>query len=1470
MPQNVTSTVQAAHDNSPLVRIAELLAEAGASNQVKPVVQVLDYHSFMDALLQKEFKEELQRLESYMQTPEHFAEKFCTACIERNDNQNVFNFKEYPDSPSNKLYKEIAVLLFPEDPLSVLVPGLKKFYRTEIPEFIDFNENRVAATASNPEVISVKTGLAHYTPPVIAMSPKEINIDKLSNYAIVDSLVFDVESLKTLTLLSFHCNLHNFIRDKWPELADRIYTHNTGLRQLKAKIDFINMPKTPLQAINNLIGGLRSGGTSVTDKEFASLTAQHAYLFFLDYLKLLPRSTLDALYQLEGEKTFAAVLEHLNNNQCVEVAASQLSSILARNRNNPVLNKIVSNLNSNKSAQQRQFIQGIETLDFSRDYLGIQIIPMHWLDEIIADMKLVEDAEILSSLLLNLPNTIVNSLLQRLAGNKKIINKLLVSLHQNLFAAQLEKKQIIVTFVGDEILKLYALDTYLQVSASFGIDVFRYILQTNKNKINAEYKKKLIDTHLYKASYLGCIFEILLNPDEGKRLLLEHFVTFMSVKDVLQETMGRLNFSLHELRNVLDSKTGLHPLPQDPSLWEIAAYHNTQNFFNLLAAIPEQWRWLLISEKNTPRLVLILQNPVELLNLLMLLPEQGRDSAIKFLLDNFSTKIYVSVCLDIELFALFIPYYDKNICSEIIAKFTSISVNKLATMPQVVRALIQKFDPKERLELIKKLNNNNANILHLIGLKNSLALADLIDLLPEEDRLGALLLHSGIYGSVLGFAVSVPRMVRALFKNKNNWDLFYKFELYSKQSLILNICKNSPSLDALLAVIPAEERLTFILSRKYGKSHLVHELNIDQEDIDILFKYFPDEATRKILCQSCNKREENLFYKTLNKPASLKKMLAYCSLDLLKKRDKSGTTLVHHFMRYSEGLRILLSHFSEEEQRDLLQTADANNQRLIEYAIEHRYHSAVKLLCNIIPENERLSYLQNSNDHNGTILQKALCVDARMFAIIIDTVPPAQRLLAVLAKNEDSDNLFSWLSFNKLENKYSYRPWVISKEKDCLYHLIETLPNEDLPLLWQNLDMNTATNVLNDNKQLDEMLVRIPEPQRFDFLFANQEWGKALIHCLNLDASQLQKIIGALPEGDRQKISTIKDKDGKTLVHKMAGSVETLRILQPYFAHADCTIADNDGNTPFYYAAANPEAFTYLIDLLTPAEKNQLIKKENRLLHIQLISKLYKAPQCLEYFIQLIPKDQRLEFFKKNTWRGATIWEWAFNESYEAFTCEAFAVALQSLPEKDRLSALYRSGASGQLLIEDSTWYSTKYSYLSCIFRLLPAKDISTVWNQLVAHTSKWHAKFQRTYWESLYHGQVRELDSMFDALKQQHSLSDTFTSKWHYLKKQLDTESLLTKVQLINNILVLVYKNSNAKSVDEQKSNMKDFVGHLNAIPEMSAFTKKLCIALCLTVVGILPAVIIASVCRLSFFNLSNKVLEEVKEMAALVPVKA
>ena len=92
---------------------------------------IRDYASLKENIIQLELQQELTELRRMLDSPETFVEEFKKRCLWRaQDTENTIPYSEMPESPTNRIYWQIAELLFApltmQEMLAIILPTVKK------------------------------------------------------------------------------------------------------------------------------------------------------------------------------------------------------------------------------------------------------------------------------------------------------------------------------------------------------------------------------------------------------------------------------------------------------------------------------------------------------------------------------------------------------------------------------------------------------------------------------------------------------------------------------------------------------------------------------------------------------------------------------------------------------------------------------------------------------------------------------------------------------------------------------------------------------------------------------------------------------------------------------------------------------------------------------------------------------------------------------------------------------------------------------------------------------------------------------------------------------------------------------------------------------------------------------------------------------------------------------------------------
>ncbi len=312
------------------LKIELLLSEKSAL--VNKEVIPDNYKTVQEAILLTELKQEIAKINLMLKDPENFEPQFLQQCEEREVDKATISIHEYPQSLANKLYWDIASLVFKpksmKEMLNIVAPGIKNQLTAKV------EYERKEATQSYQV-----HGSLQLLPDLANLSEVEPKFETLSHYILQDNLIFDVKAVACLPL-QIQVELQDQLENDYPDVANRLYDHNLSFTNLYQDIRTINSKgTTPKSAIEQLIKGLQSGGEKMTGGKEASFKALNAVNRFMEYLNSLPNDTQKTLKALTSQNgTLGEILNRFSKNECVEETSLYLTRLLNANSNAAILN----------------------------------------------------------------------------------------------------------------------------------------------------------------------------------------------------------------------------------------------------------------------------------------------------------------------------------------------------------------------------------------------------------------------------------------------------------------------------------------------------------------------------------------------------------------------------------------------------------------------------------------------------------------------------------------------------------------------------------------------------------------------------------------------------------------------------------------------------------------------------------------------------------------------------------------------------------------------------------------------------------------------------------------------------------------------------------------------------------------------------------------------------------------------------
>lgn len=288
-----------------------------------------DYQSLKDDLVMTELAIEVASLRALFKRDTGIEEAFKTCCLKRSQliEGTSLSYFEMPEGACNRLYWDIAMLLFSprtmQDMLAILVPELTQVVSIEL-----------KGRSSNPKQLQVILNLTEMR--YLGASVPPITED-LGHYVVRNKQLLDARNIECFNF-PLHQQCYQVMHRDYPDLAIELYQHNPHLKRLGEDIlTCSGKGCSIIQRVRDFILILRLGGSQMTGSSIASIDAQQAFTDFLGYLTSLPEETQLALNTLAsqrlGRHNFAAVIDDLKGENCIENAARELQMIIDEPQN---------------------------------------------------------------------------------------------------------------------------------------------------------------------------------------------------------------------------------------------------------------------------------------------------------------------------------------------------------------------------------------------------------------------------------------------------------------------------------------------------------------------------------------------------------------------------------------------------------------------------------------------------------------------------------------------------------------------------------------------------------------------------------------------------------------------------------------------------------------------------------------------------------------------------------------------------------------------------------------------------------------------------------------------------------------------------------------------------------------------------------------------------------------------------------
>ncbi len=827
-----------------------------------------DHHTLLDQVIKAELLMMTTILTKELEKPDcetSFKNTFNRCCKIRAQNlaNSALEICVMPNSATNELFAKIAILLFKPKTIGELLEIL-------LPDAICIScEQFIEVPATKlPSLRLLKKPLNSLTQP-----PK---LDDLANYILVNNLLLDAQDIANFNF-TLHQTYYQTLNQAYPALASQLYQKNPALRALKNDLLMLESAgPTPRQAISALIKELKLGGQSTTGQLDANLTAQTAFTDFLEYVESLPETIKAQLLALSAAgKTIASVIAHLNKENCVEIAASQLQIILDNKEHSACLNTLHT-LTPNAILRLKKKYGPTKILT-TADNDGIK--PMPAMYHFILHKIQINDGHSFISILLSFSPDFYLTLLQKIMlmnaqgwiyGVLNLINGIL---NQEQYLAFINA--LVMTsdrFGGPDLLINYAMKKK-------NLILFEKLIQSSP------------DNHLIT----------LMKTDRYGYTLLHHAVPLYpelskSILELLPQTSRLIVVS--KINN--NGDTALH-----------LAVNKPESFRAILELLPRDHRLVALEIKNGKGktvLHLAANQPESFRAILELLPAASFFAGIQ------------------------IPHHrgkpllqHQFIALEIANRSDSTVLHRAANNLEFLKTMLDLYPATERLAAILVTNPKNEMLLGL-AVNYPKSLEAILESFPEEDRPAAILV-SEVLDLAAKHPISLKTILRLLPQASRR--LVIKASILVSnvhRETLLHLAAWYPeSLKAILELLPVEERFKAILEFDHENNTPFHCAADNPESLKVILELLP-VGDRLSALKVGNEDGLTILDLAVYNPASLQVILESLPikdrLPAIETANEHGDTVLEVAAANLESLKVILSLLPKEARSALIETEE--------------------------------------------------------------------------------------------------------------------------------------------------------------------------------------------------------------------------------------------------------------------------------------------------------------------------------------------------------------------------------------------------------------------------------------------------------------------------------------------------------------------------------------------------------------------
>lgn len=366
-----------------------------------------NYESLKSAVIERELRDEIRILQDIFKR-EDYLDAFKSQCRRRalQNTNSCLNFLQLPNGQCNTLYWQIATILFTPDTMGERLATLMPEVTTILTMDASIKDPSKRPSSGNITITFKEKPLSMFAEPAA--------LDKLKRLVVVGHRLLDVDDIATFDF-PLHQTYYDALLLVFPDIANRLYNHNAELKALHERLLLVKeRGETPYRVISTFRDRLIEGGQSQTGQPYATLDAQKAFTDFMGYLASLPPTKRANLLGIGRERKLSDIVSHLLAENCVEIAAANLSSILEDPSNEAILNQLPG-LSREELLRVRNVYYHARPLP-TAGIVKTQTLPTNYLEIILSSLR-IRSTSVFLDIIRSVPVSMYTALMQQATIN---------------------------------------------------------------------------------------------------------------------------------------------------------------------------------------------------------------------------------------------------------------------------------------------------------------------------------------------------------------------------------------------------------------------------------------------------------------------------------------------------------------------------------------------------------------------------------------------------------------------------------------------------------------------------------------------------------------------------------------------------------------------------------------------------------------------------------------------------------------------------------------------------------------------------------------------------------------------------------------------------------------------------------------------------------------------------------------------